>query len=117
MITPHFPPISPMKMIKKMLANQLGRALAITSDIDTKLSLYSLDHYRTFIWTRECARYLQELIEFREKREGKLNDTDYLFSPSRIKTVALHQEINKDDYNTDIVKRTAKLVGIDPTGI
>ena len=89
----------------------------ITSEVDTKLSLYSLDYYCTFIWTNECARYLKELIEFREKKEGKLKDTDYIFSPSRIKSVAVHSKINNDDYNTDVVKRTAKLVGLDPTRV
>jgi integrase len=89
--------------------------IKVTSEMDTKLSGYSLDYYCTFIWTKECARYLKELIEFREKREGKLKDTDYLFSPSRINSVAIHSKINKDDYNTDVVKRTAKLVSLDPT--
>jgi integrase len=90
--------------------------LKITVDIDAKLSLYSLDYYMTFIWTQECASYLRELIEYREKHGEKLVDKDYLFTPSR-EAISKNPNIQVKDYNLNTVKYTAEMIGLDPNTV
>jgi len=83
--------------------------LKITSQLDSKLSSYSLDYYYTFLHY-EAAQALKAYLEWRKRRKHPVDFDQPLFVSNAVKPL-------KPPIVREIVKRVAAKAGLDPKTI